>query len=63
MLTAAPPKLIGAMEMVRRLRLLDSTQQPQLCSLISQLDSKLTQLLIDSKGVIQTTIDDYFHKN
>ena len=61
--TETPPKVIEAMEMVRRLHLLAATQQPQLHSLISQLDSQLTQLFIDSKGVKQTTIDDFFHRN
>ncbi|CAF4932036.1 unnamed protein product, partial [Rotaria socialis] len=49
--TEAPPKLIEAMYMVRRLHILAATQQPQLHTLISQLDSQLTQLFIDSKGV------------
>ena len=48
--TETPPKLIEAMDMVRRLHLLAATQQPQLHSLISQLDSQLTQLFIDSNG-------------
>ena len=58
-----PPKLIEAMDMVRRLHLLAATQQSQLHSLISQLDSQLTQLFIDSKGAKQTKIDDFFRKN
>ncbi|CAF5144758.1 unnamed protein product, partial [Rotaria socialis] len=58
--TEAPPKLIEAMCMVRRLHILAATQQPQLHTLISQLDSQLTQLFIDSKGVKQATIKDFF---
>ena len=58
--TESAPKLLEAMEMVRRLHLLAATQQPQLHSLVSQLDSQLTQLFIDSKGVTQTKIDDFF---
>lgn len=58
-----PPKLIEALEMVKRLHLLAATQQPQLHSLISRLDSQLTQLYIDSKGAKQTKIDDFFHTN
>ncbi|CAF4851692.1 unnamed protein product, partial [Rotaria socialis] len=58
--TEAPPKLIEAMCMVRRLHVLAATQQPQLHTLISQLDSQLTQLFIDSKGVKQATIKDFF---
>lgn len=61
--TEAPPKLIDAMEMVRQLHILASTQQPELHSLVSQLDSQLTQLFIDSKGAKQAKIDDYFRKN
>jgi hypothetical protein len=60
--TETPPKLTEAMEMVRRLHILAATEQPQLHSLISQLDSQLTQLFIDSKGVKQTTTNDFFHK-
>ncbi|CAF4199816.1 unnamed protein product, partial [Rotaria magnacalcarata] len=63
MSTETPPKVIEAMEMVRRLHLLAASQQPQLHSLIYQLDSQLTQLFIDSKGVKQTTIDDFFHRD
>ena len=58
----APPKLTEAMDMVRRLHILAATKQPQLHILISQLDSQLTQLFIDSKGVKQATIKDFFHK-
>ena len=61
--TETPPKLVEAMEMVKRLHLLAATQQPQLHLLIFQLDSQLTQLFIDSKAAKQTTIDDLFHKN
>ncbi|CAF3500964.1 unnamed protein product [Rotaria sp. Silwood1] len=61
-LTEAPPKLIDAMEMAKKLHLA-STQYPKLHSLISQLDSQLTQLFIDSKGAKQTKIDDFFCKN
>ena len=57
-----PPNLFEAMEMLRRLHLLASTQHPHLHSLVSQLDSQLTQLFIDSKGAKQTTIDDFFRK-
>ncbi|CAF4368920.1 unnamed protein product, partial [Rotaria socialis] len=62
-LTEAPPKLIDAMKMAKTLHLLASTQYPELHSLISQLDSQLTQLFIDSKGAKQTKIDDFFCKN
>ncbi|CAF2204437.1 unnamed protein product [Rotaria magnacalcarata] len=55
--TETPPKVIEAMELVGRLHLLAATQQSQLHS------SQLTQLFIDSKGVEQTTIDDFVHRN
>ncbi|CAF1460012.1 unnamed protein product [Rotaria sordida] len=61
--TEAPPKLTEAMEMVRRLHILAATRQPELHTLIPQLDSQLTQLFIDSKGVKQATIKDFFIKN
>ena len=62
LMNETPPKLIDALEMVRRLHLLANTEQPQLHSLISQLDSQLTQLFIDLKVLKQTTIDDFFVK-
>ena len=57
----APPKLIEAMDMVRRLHILAATEQPQLHDLISQLDSQLNQLFLDSRRVKQSKIDDYLH--
>ncbi|CAM4834402.1 unnamed protein product [Rotaria magnacalcarata] len=57
-----PPKLVDAMEMVRRLHLLATTEQPQLHCIISQLDSQLTQLFIDSKQLKHKTIEDFFKK-
>ncbi|CAF2234405.1 unnamed protein product, partial [Rotaria magnacalcarata] len=58
-----PPQLIEVLEMVKRLHLFAAIQQPQLHTVISRLDSQLTQLYIDSKGTKQTKIDDSFHKN
>ena len=49
------------MDMVRRLHILAATEQPQLRHLISQLDSQLNQLFLDSRRVKQSKIDDYFH--
>lgn len=60
LMNEAPPKLLDALEMVRRLHLLAATEQPQLHSLISHLDSHLTQLFIDSLVLKQRTIDDFF---
>ena len=60
LMNETPPKLIDVLEMVRRLHLLANTEQPQVDSLIFQLDSQLMQLFIDSKVLKQTTIDDFF---
>ena len=57
-----PPTIVDAMQMIRRLHLLATTQQPQLHLLISQLDSQLTELFIDLNGAKQTKIDDFFPK-
>jgi hypothetical protein len=61
--TETPLKLIETMKMLRRLDLLAASQQPQLHSVMFQLDSQLTQFFIDSKGVKQKMINDFFfHK-
>ena len=52
-----PPSVVEAMETLRRLHLLAATQQPKLHSLIAELDSKLTEVYINSKGLKQTTMD------
>ena len=53
--TETPPELTEAMEMVRRLYILAVTPLPQLHTFISQLNSQLTQLFIDSKGAKQAS--------
>ena len=58
--TETPPKPIEAMDIIKRLHLLAAAQQSQLHSLITQLDSQLTQLFIDCKGTTQTKTDDFF---
>lgn len=58
----APPKIFEAMDMVRRLHIFAAIKQPQLHHLISQLDFQLTQVFLNSKGVKQTKLHDYFQK-
>ncbi|CAF1308443.1 unnamed protein product [Didymodactylos carnosus] len=58
-----PPKITEAMEMIRKLHLLATTQQPQLHQLINELESKLTEVYVNSKTRRQTTIEDFFVQN
>lgn len=60
--TEAPPKLVEAMDMARRLHILATTEQPQLHHLIARLDSQLTELFLESKRAKQPKIEDYFSK-
>lgn len=53
----AAPKLVEAMNMIRRLQILATTEQPQLDHLIARLGSQRTELYINSKGVSQTGKD------
>ncbi len=46
--------------MMQRLRLLLTIQQPQLRKLISELESKLIDVYIDSKEKKQATMEDFF---
>ncbi|CAF1597859.1 unnamed protein product [Rotaria magnacalcarata] len=62
-LTESPPKLTEAMEMIRKLHLLAITQQPQLHQLINEVESKLTDVYINSKTKRQTTLEDFFKQN
>ena len=55
-----PPSLAESLELVRRLRLLSTTQQPELHPFINQLQSKLTDILLDSNLSKQKSIFDYF---
>ncbi|CAF4815678.1 unnamed protein product, partial [Rotaria socialis] len=48
--TESPPKIMEAMEMLSKLHLLATTQESQLHQLISQLESKLTDVYIHSKA-------------
>ena len=55
-----PPTLSESLEYVRRLRLLSTTQQPELHPFIIHLQSKLTDVLLDSNISKQKSICDYF---
>ncbi|CAM4833523.1 unnamed protein product [Rotaria magnacalcarata] len=55
-----PPNLSEALEMMRKLHLFASIEQPQLHNLISDLESQLTDIYLDSKAVKQSSITDYF---
>jgi len=51
------------MEMVERFRLLSTTTYPQLHSIVTQLESQLTDLYLESKVSKQVKIDDFFLRN
>ncbi|CAF1116814.1 unnamed protein product [Rotaria magnacalcarata] len=58
--TESPPKIMEAMEILRKLHLPATIQEPQLHQLISQLESKLTDVYIHSKAKKQTKLEDFF---
>jgi DDE superfamily endonuclease len=60
LLAENPLNLSEVLEMVAKLHLFASTQQPQLHSVVSDLQSQLTDIYIDSKSVKQSSIKDYF---
>ena len=53
-------KSSAALEMMRKLHLFASIEQPKLHNLISDLESQLTDIYLDSKAVKQSSITDYF---
>lgn len=55
-----PPNLCEALEMMRKLHLFVSTQQPQLHNLISDLESQFTDIYLHSIVIKQSSITDYF---
>ena len=58
--TEQPPSLPEAIQLLRRLKLLSSTHHPELHPLLSQLQSKLAEILLDSKSSRQKSILDFF---
>jgi hypothetical protein len=55
-----PPNLSEVLEMMRKLHLFASIQQPQLHTLISELESQVTDIYLDSKVAKQSSITEYF---
>ena len=55
-----PPSLFEALKMVKRLHLLSTTLHPELHLFITQLQSKLTDIYLDSKFSKQKSIKDFF---
>ncbi|CAF1616651.1 unnamed protein product [Didymodactylos carnosus] len=59
-LVEQPPNLSEVLKMIRKLHFFASIEQPQLHNLISDLESQLTDIYLDSKAVKQSSIIDYF---
>ena len=57
------PDLSEALDMQRRLHLLTSTEQPQLHSLVNDLQYKLTDVYMHSEVSKQSCITDYFNND
>lgn len=58
--TEQSPSLSEAMDMIRRLHLLSTTQQPELHLCVMQLQSKLIDIYLDSNVSKQRSIRDFF---
>jgi hypothetical protein len=58
-----PPKLPEALDMVRKLHLLASSQHPDLHQRVSELEAKLTDIYLDSQVANQSFITDFFQKS
>jgi hypothetical protein len=58
-----PPKLPEALDMVRKIHLLVSSQHPDLHQLVSELEAKLTDIYLDSRVAKQSSITDFFQKS
>ena len=57
-----PFTLSEALEMIRRLHVLSSIDYPELYSAVSELESKLIDIYLESKTPKQSTIYDYFNR-
>ena len=55
----SPPKLSEAIEILQRLRLFSITQCPQLYRAISKIEFELTDIYLDSKISVQSTLHSY----
>jgi hypothetical protein len=58
-----PPNLSEVLKMMRKLHLFASTQQPQLHTLISDLESQVTDIYLDSKVAKKSSIEMRFWKS
>ena len=58
-----PPKLLEALDMVRKLHLLASFQHPDLYQRVSELESKLTDIYLDSRVAELSSITNFFQKS
>lgn len=58
-----PSSLHEAIQQLRRFRLLSATHHPELYALLSQLQSKLIDIHVDSKSSRQKPILDFFEPN
>jgi hypothetical protein len=58
--TENPPSLAESLELIRRLRLFSTTQQPELHPFITQLESKVTDIFLESNSSKQRSILEYF---
>ena len=59
-LVGQPPNVSQALQIMRKLRLFASIEQPILHHLIYDLESQLTDIYLESKAVKQSSITDYF---
>ena len=59
----ASPKLPEVLEMLRKLHVFASNEHPELHSLLSELESKMTDIYLDWKSSKQSCITDYFKKS
>lgn len=57
-----PPTLTEALDMIRRLHVLSSTDYPHLYPVVSELESKLIDIYLERKTSKQSTIYNFFHK-
>jgi len=57
-----PPTLTEALDIIRRLRVLASTDYAQLYPVVPEFESKLIDIYLERKTSKQSTIHDYFHK-
>ena len=57
------PKSSEALDIVRKLHFLASPQQSDLHQLVSELETKLTDIYLDSRVAKQSSITDFFQKS